>query len=559
MKSSPLIDIFKNLSQGSKNSVQNGESLSVLDRYLHVKRSVEDILYQKMQDIENAGGGIVLLVGSAGDGKSHLISCLKDKRLFSDFIFYNDATVSYSPNVTAIETLKQALSAYTDYCIGNTTRKMLLAINLGKLNEFIEDTDVQNNYGQLIHVVKPIFDDDSISSVKDSNKIKVVQFTNQQIYEMQKDDNSEYPVDSSFIRQILVKITAKSSENPFFKAYIDSKPLDGKQIDPVVLNYELLCIPALQNSIVHMTIEAIIRFQLMMTPRDFLDFISRIIVCKNYAEFTPANDFFNSLLPTLMFSGGDNRILRTIYNLDPLKYSNKGHDDDLAVLFTSIRYPHEYIGQEFRKIVPQEIINYINQFYDNNGKYVKQISALLFRLKHLLSYHSESTSYKKFLKLYRGFINKDSKCYSYIYRLTGRSIVRHYGSYLHKQKEELVPLNIQGSDYKLFAKVHIKPDEPTVQYTNQNEFFPYITLKWKVGDDRINLRMDYELLDYLLDLDNGMLNVNYENDKSLEFNRFIRQLISHSNQGEEVVIIGDDNKEQEHTLSRQFDDTLTLN
>lgn len=560
MKSSSLADIFRRLGQGSRGSVQNGNSLDELDRYLHVSRPVENILQQKMQRVDKAGGGLVLLVGSAGDGKSHLISSLRDRGLFADFEFYNDATVSFSPDATAIDTLRQALAEFSDSKIDSTHMKMLLAINLGKLNEFIEDSKAHQLYSRLINVVRPIFYDDGIAAVTDTTRIMVVQFTNQQIYEMRQDDDSEYPVDSDFIRSILGKITVRSTANPFYRAYEDSKPVDSSQIDPVVLNYELLCIPEIQDTIVKMTIEAIIRFQLMMTPRDFLDFISRIVVCKNYAGYEPANDFFTSMLPTLMFSGGDNRILRSIYNLDPLKYSNLDHDGDLAVLFTSVRYPRNYIGEELSRLIPPEIISKINGFYDSNGKFIKQISALLFRLKHLLAYHSESASYRKFLSLYHGFINNDSQSMKYIYQLAGRCIVRHYGSYLRRHNDNLVPLNIQGSDYKLFARVYKKYGTPVMQYSGPNEFYPYITLRWKVGPeaDDVSLRLDYDLLDYLLDLDNGMLNVNYENDKSLEFNRFIRQLTKHSNQAEEVVIIGNADRGQEHTLSSQFD-SLTLN
>ena len=47
-----------------------------------------------------------------------------------------------------------------------------------------------------------------------------------------------------------------------------------------------------------------------------------------------------------------------------------------------------------------------------------------------------------------------------------------------------------------------------------------------------------------------MLNINYENDKSLEFNRFIRQLIKYSNCEEEVYILDDNNNE--HLLSAQI-------
>ena len=69
MKDSPLVKIFRELGQGAKGSVQDGDALGTIDKYLHVKRPVDDILLQKMHEIDVAGGGLVLLAGSAGDGK----------------------------------------------------------------------------------------------------------------------------------------------------------------------------------------------------------------------------------------------------------------------------------------------------------------------------------------------------------------------------------------------------------------------------------------------------------------------------------------------------------
>lgn len=550
MKDSPLVKIFRELGQGAKGSVQNGRNLDELDKYLHVKRPVDDLLRQKMRDIENAGGGLVLLTGSAGDGKSHLISCLKGEGIFTDFIFYNDATESYSPSDTATQTLKLALSEFQDCNIASTSRKMVLAINFGKLNEFIEDNAVIESYGQLIKVVSSIFNDDDAGDGNNSDRIKVVQFTNQQIYEIRKDSDEEYPVNSHFLSSILKKITNRSEDNPFYKAYKVAKSQSGETIDPAVLNYELLSIPMVQNTIVKMCIEAIIRFQLMLTPRDFLDFVYRIVVYDDYRNFTVAHDFFKALLPTLIYSYGDNRILQSLYYLDPLKYSSSDHDKDLALLFTAINFPEQYFSQEDYGALPQAIIKNVNAFYGNGEKNVTDLSEFLLRLKHLMHYHSESAAYKEFLKLYCECINNDTTAYLQAYSLVNQSIIRHYGSYY--EKDNLVPLNIQGSKFRLFAHVHINMEKPDVPYRSENVFYPYLLLKWTVHgkNETITLKLDYDLYGYLKDLGNGMLNVNYENDTNMEFNHFIGQLIDCSDKEKEVVILDDENKE--NNISYQF-------
>lgn len=77
MNETPLVKAFKQLSQGSRQSVQSGLKLDEFDEYMHVDRPIDKAVRKAMDDIRQKGGGILLLVGSAGDGKSHMISTLK--------------------------------------------------------------------------------------------------------------------------------------------------------------------------------------------------------------------------------------------------------------------------------------------------------------------------------------------------------------------------------------------------------------------------------------------------------------------------------------------------
>ena len=267
-----LTQLLTCLSQGSSDSVQDGLTLSTLDKYLHIKRSIEDTLAAKMTAINSENGGIVLLIGSAGDGKSHLISTIREDIQFEGFRYHNDATESYSPTKTAVECLKDVLIEYSDERINSTEQKLVLAINIGKLNAFIEDPEVKERFSVLVDFVNPLFEEGSLN-LQDSKRIKVVQFTNQQIFEFDKDNDSEYPVDSIFLREFLKRITDQNTENPFYTAYKNSIPLDNAVTDPVVLNYQLLSIPDVQNTIIKLVIESIVRFKLMVTPREFQDFV----------------------------------------------------------------------------------------------------------------------------------------------------------------------------------------------------------------------------------------------------------------------------------------------
>ena len=132
-----LLNQLKSLCHGSQEAVQSGAHFSELDKYLHVKRPIDNEICNHMDEILRVGGGILLLVGSAGDGKSHMISYLKSIERYKDFVFYNDATEGCSPQISAVETLKFALGDYRTATLNETSSKTVLAVNIGKLQDLV--------------------------------------------------------------------------------------------------------------------------------------------------------------------------------------------------------------------------------------------------------------------------------------------------------------------------------------------------------------------------------------------------------------------------------------
>ena len=137
----------------SSDSVDSPESFSELNRYMHVTRVVENELKDLLRKVkEKNKKTLILLCGSAGDGKSHLLSFLKNEDpegLLDGIEVYNDATESTAPHLTAIDTLADRLQEFNDQNLGNqSTKKLILAINLGVLNNFIE-SEKGANFSEL--------------------------------------------------------------------------------------------------------------------------------------------------------------------------------------------------------------------------------------------------------------------------------------------------------------------------------------------------------------------------------------------------------------------------
>lgn len=534
-----LYKVISRLSLKSLDAVQNGQGFSDFDKYMHVSRPIEKVLEQKMFEIEHNGGGIVLLVGSAGDGKSHLLSQVKTKFDWSFKSYYNDATVSCSPKRTAIDTLKIALEEFSDKKIHTTSDKKVVAINLGKLNAFIEDSEVKDSYREIVNVVKPLFDD---MPIYETEHIKVVLFTEEQLFEFHPDVEMDYPVASDFLSKVLSKIVSCEEDNPFYQAYLADLGNGVGKKSPLILNYELLMSESVRHTIVMSVIEAIIRFNLKITPREYFDFIYATLCWTG--KYEEKDDFFEALLPTKLYHGNStNKIVVALSKLDPLKYGSTLHDDDLAVLFTSYMIPKDFMDMIEEANVPSFIIERTNKFYANNGIDTERTVKFLFRFKHLLSYHTESIVYRKYLKALSGIFLNDVGTMKELYDIVSMAMPRHYGSYY--REEGLVPLNLQGANYHFFSSLEMEPCKIVSIFdkSSPNHFALYIDMSWQIGiEKKIRLRLDYQLYQYLLDLNEGKLAVNYENERNIIFSKFMRQLSELCDSGKKLIIIGPESK-----------------
>lgn len=540
MATSRLKEAFLHLSQHSVDSVQNGKTFTEWDEYMHVDRPIESELYEKMDEIDVAGGGIVLLVGSAGDGKSHLLSRIRQMSDWGDNSFYNDATASCSPQKTAIDTLKEALSDFKDTNLYKTNSKIVLAINLGKLNALIDDDEFKADYSEIVNSTAPIFDNDDTTPPIDTNRVKVVMFVNHQAFEFHADATDKL-VESQFMSAIMEKVVSTDMKNPFYKAYQEDITNGVSSKNPLILNYQMLSIPEVRKSIVMTIIETIVRFKILITPREFLDFLYSIMVYPH--DYKEKKDFYEALIPSLLYCGKENLIQKAINKLDPLKRSSTDHDKQLSVLFTSYSIPANYFDASQIALLPSELIKRINEFYANNGRDIERTTKFVFRLKHLLNYHTESNVYASYLEILKGIYNKDFQKMQDIYNIVSKAIPRHSGSYYGKAN--MVPLNIQGGRYRLFGKMQLKPEpiKPYYSETEHNKFLLRFDMEWKILDSYVTLRMDYQLYSYLYELNRGKLALSYENDKNLTFGRFIRQLVEKCNCEQEITVITADRQE----------------
>lgn len=552
-----LLNQLKSLCHGSQEAVQSGTYFSELDKYLHVNRPIDNEICNHMDEILRVGGGILLLVGSAGDGKSHMISYLKSMEKYKDFVFYNDATEGCSPEITAVETLKFALRDYRNPTLDETSSKTVLAVNIGKLQDLVEDDEFREGFSELYSIADAVANNDAFY---DHNRIKVVSFAHRQAFELILDEDVDYPVKSDFMSEILSRITQPLPTNPFYKAYLETKATSGTHDvhEVVATNYRLLMHENIRNTIVSLIIEAIIRFKLVLTPREFLDFVYCILVPPKWSKYGRRTDFFPSQLPSLLFDSSGGKIQQAISRLDPLKYSSLLHDNELSKFYASFTFDKTCINAD---LLDDEIVEYyttaLSQLYNagcGNGEKNNKgnIAVLIFKLNRLLKYESYSEPYKKFLKDIAGYYASKAVVLREINEMVKLSVPRLYGSYI--EEPDFVPLNIQGSNYKIFTSLQI-PDAdiaPSQPFDVQYPFIfdLYFNTEWDFCDEQIPLKIDYPLYEHMYELRNGKLSSHFDGEKNLHFSTFVRKLSKFSDAKKSLIIVDSDNNK--HKLTNKY-------
>jgi hypothetical protein len=166
IKSSPpvvnknfLLHELDKLSESSNFVIANEKSYNELQDYLHITRVFETRLMEIIEkSYRTDKSKLILLCGNVGDGKSHLLSYVKEKykELVVNYNFINDATESIDPNKNAMQTLRQKLSFYNNSLLDVSKKKTILAINLGILKNFIEYDNVRESFSRFARFIDDV-------------------------------------------------------------------------------------------------------------------------------------------------------------------------------------------------------------------------------------------------------------------------------------------------------------------------------------------------------------------------------------------------------------------
>lgn len=328
------------LRESSKDAVvsANDSNVDPYTMYMHVDRPVQDKFVSILKDTYNTNHAeLILLCGSVGDGKSHMLLYCKNTypEMMKKFYVHNDSTASLYIDKPASYTLNAIMEGFEDDKIEHSNSKVILAINLGTLSNFLE-ADVDNKFGKLKeYVEKTGILDEKVGSEDNNKYFHCVNFADYHLYELEEDK-----VTSKYISGILNKITSKDESNLFYNDYCKKCcKCEARELCPIKVNYELLSDVNIQKGVIDTIIESIVKNKLIVSTRTLLNLIYEIIVDERFwdrGSFEPRKEptklssilFCKALLPNVLFEKrNSSEILESMSTVDPMRIRNEEIDD----------------------------------------------------------------------------------------------------------------------------------------------------------------------------------------------------------------------------------------
>ena len=547
-----FISELRRLSKLSAEAVQNLDHFDPLKKYMHITRHTEIDFKQLLLKIAEVNHKqLVLVCGSAGDGKSHLLSYLKyseQDHILDSYTIINDATESDAPNQTAIETLAERIAAFRDDRLNDGGReKVVLAINLGMLNNFI-DSEQGKYFGKLKQYVlnNNIF---SVAQPLPFNKDEVfhhIDFSNYQLYTLTADGAR-----SDYLTELFEKVFGNNTCNPFYNTYINQGSTCPHHTQcPVRHNFEFLMKEDVRKLLIQRIIEVCIKDKLVITSRDILNFIFDAVVSPDFDEkklwnllSNPAKfleTYISYTTPMLIFENrGTSSLIDCMTENAATSDNIEKRDCDVLDFYAADDITpivlSELNGSEYSHILHSISLSAIDNGRDPLKKYV---------YKFLRNYKKLTDSKElKADRLYLSFVQDLYHAYAgnikhlkNLYSSVKHSIYSWNGTY----GTDLICIDDSSDDYSILEQLNIKYD--VAQGSGDEEvlqFAPVIIVRFsnETKTEQVSFSIDYSLYRVIMAMKDGYCPTSQDRNVHADFSSGIMALSEFGTKKSRVYIV----------------------
>lgn len=552
-----FVNHLKKLQKSSPESIDNAEVLDSYKVYLHVANEVENDLRELLQRVNsNQRKCLILVCGSAGDGKSHMVAFLKcadSENLLHGYITYNDATESRAPTQRALERMAKKLAPFSDENYDNPDgTKMIIAINLGTLNNFIA-----SEQGKGFSKLKKYVEENGIISGQAQDYVyqpeslfQHVSFSDYQMFTLTEDG-----VKTTFLEQLMAKVFDSDEGNPFYRSFCENAACPHHKRCPVRHNYLFLSDPECRKVVIDRIVEIVVKEKAIISTREVLNLLYDLLVHPEFDPavfFNPTNDvdFLQKYIlyttPMLLDECGDSTVISSMQKYDALKKRGAKMDAD-ATNFHSL----ENIEEIFSGAVKETAYAEMQNVFDISAlgvskpalkRTVYRFVARLRRFKDGSLEGANQNCYREYIScLYYqncGQIRKLAKLYENI----KRAAMNWNGQF----GNDLSCIDDTDEKYWILEWLYMKPEppKPKVPYSDQTEimrFSPVLNLRFrKDGGSELEtaeICVDYALYEMISSIKDGYRPTVQDKNYHTDFVSFVNRVIEFGNKTSRILLV----------------------
>ncbi len=551
MNGCKFIEMFNKLKKSSSDSIDNILSFDEFRKYMHVIRAAEIDLKAILSDVNSSDKKtLVLLCGSAGDGKSHLLSYLKNSdsdNLLDFYKVFNDATESNAPNKTAVETLCKRLEDFSDDNIEKPGSNAIIAINLGVLSNFIE-----SEYASGFSLLKEYVKSSNImtSAVTKTTYVKNSHFQHISFSDYHMFSLNKGEIAPEYIEALFEKIVSDDENNLFYAAYSsDCSTCSLCSQCPIRMNYEFLTDSKVRHYIALMLVKVILKDKEILTTRELLNYIYDIVAAPgfDYTKFykcstNPSSflkEYLNCITPSLLFDNVDiSTIMNKTRKYDPLLNRNE-KEDDIAIEY----YVSEDITNTVNAIAkesPYSAVLCDPAYTDiiNEDKTIKsKLFNVLIRIRDLMNETGYEPMFLKYISdLYNYNIGKKQKL-ARLYSDIKDAVISWCGN----EDDDNICIDDSHKSFWIYEDIKFEPfleNIPSMPETEKIEkFLPFIAAEFKNGNNApIHIDIDYSLYELIEKLKSGYVQTAEDRDNHADFISFISKILKTGSSNESITI-----------------------
>lgn len=532
-----LLRELKRLQDSAQEAVENANRFSRFKEYMHVKRKIQMDFEQMLENNKDKPASLILLCGSVGDGKSHLLAYLKEHRhdLMSEYEIYNDATESFSPDKNAMETLEEVLRDFSDKRIEGSSKKIILAINMGVLHNFIYRESEELAFERLKDfIINSELFSQKITTTFSEGVFNLISFGDYQPFELTVSGPR-----SSFFLELLRKVFDQSEQNPFYLAYKTDQSNGVRSI--IHENFEFMQDPIVQKQVVNIIIQTLVKDKLVISARAFLNFVADILIPDKIEEYVTDLAKLESTVPSLLFGRKErSAILAASEELDPI-HIRSPHMDRLIIELHTLNDLHKIIEDYVASIRGKE---WIQPFIHQENFLVStlhKLSETIIRIAYLsneeFAQKVQEESYRSYVENLYYFNKGDRRKIRDFYEEVKSAIYKWKGSPM----KDFIYLDRPSEQFRLAQSLNLKPSiEHLLPNMNDvlDSFKPVILLGYQGGGstEKIFLEIDYHLYNLLLAVQNGYCPNKKDEEDAIKFVEFIDKMMHFGNKRNELLI-----------------------